>query len=100
MWTRTAPGEEEGAARPSGFDPRGGRAGTEGYEVIAEALVRAADGFGVAIGRAAVLGAAEHDCGMITALSVRAAAPFRFAPRQRRLPRPPSPHRPPPTPGR
>ena len=72
--TRTAPDEEEGAARPSGFDPRGGRAATEGYEVIAEALVRAADGFGVAIGRAAVLGAAEHDCGMITALSGRAAA--------------------------
>ena len=72
--TRTAPDEEEGAARPSGFDPRGGRAATEGYEVIAEALVRAADGFGVAIGRAAVLGAAEHDCGMITALSGPAAA--------------------------
>ena len=72
--TRTAPDEEEGAARPSGFDPRGGRAATAGYEVIAEALVRAADGFGVAIGRAAVLGAAEHDCGMITALSGPAAA--------------------------
>ena len=39
-----------------------------------QALVRAADGFGVAIGRAAVLGAAEHDCGMITALSGPAAA--------------------------
>ena len=74
MRTRTGPDEEEGAARPSGFDPRGGRAATEGYEVIAEALVRAADGFGVAIGRAAVLGAPEHDCGMITALSGRAAA--------------------------
>ena len=74
MRTRTGPDEEEGAARPSGFDPRGGRAATEGYEVIAEALVRAADGFGVTIGRAAVLGAPEHDCGMITALSGRAAA--------------------------
>ena len=70
--------EEEGAASPStralGFDPRGGRAATEGYEVIAEALVRAADGFGVAIGRAAVLGAADQDCCVITGLSGRAAA--------------------------
>ena len=70
--------EEEGAASPStrapGFDPRGGRAATEGYEVIAEALVRAADGFGVAIGRAAVLGAADQDCCVITGLSGHAAA--------------------------
>ena len=70
-------GEEEGAAsqsaRAPGFDPRGGRAATEGYEVIAEALVRAPDGFGVAMGRAAVLGAAEQDCCVITGLSGLAA---------------------------
>ena len=69
--------DEEGAAsqsaRAPGFDPRGGRAATEGYEVIAEALVRAPDGFGVAMGRAAVLGAAEQDCCVITGLSGLAA---------------------------
>lgn len=66
--------DEEGAASAPGFDPRRGRAATEGCEVIAEALVRAPDGFGVAIGRAAVLGAADQDCCVITGLSGHAAA--------------------------